>query len=77
MILIGPKDGQRHCEPEPRYLEEECSDAWRLHVCPTTIIRLKIFSIKPYLNGGVSHSVNSEGIPHVIVIVIVFVFGWS
>ena len=32
VILIGPKDGQRHCEPEPRYLEEECGDAWRLYV---------------------------------------------
>ena len=32
VILIGPKDGSRHCEPEPRYLEEECSDAWRLYV---------------------------------------------
>ena len=32
VILIGPKDGSRHCEPEPRYLEEECSDAWRLFV---------------------------------------------
>jgi len=31
VILIGPIDGQRHCEPEPRYLEEECSDKWRLH----------------------------------------------
>ena len=32
VILIGPKDGRRHCEPEPRYLEEECGDTWRLYV---------------------------------------------
>jgi len=31
VILIGPKDGRRHCEPEPRYLEEECGDTWRLY----------------------------------------------
>jgi len=31
IILIGPRDNERHCEPAPRYLEEQCSDIWRLH----------------------------------------------
>ena len=42
VILIGPKDGQRHCEPEPRYLEEECGDTWRLYV--RTFLPHKSFS---------------------------------
>ena len=48
VILIGPKDGQRHCEPEPRYLEEECNDAWRLHVSITCLKSLQ----KLTLGGG-------------------------
>ena len=28
MILIGPVDGLRHCEPEPDYLEN--SDEWEI-----------------------------------------------
>jgi len=31
VILMGPKDGKRHCEPEPRYLEEEHGEEWTLH----------------------------------------------
>ena len=32
MILIGPEnnDGGRHCEPEPLYLQQQCSEEWRL-----------------------------------------------
>ena len=32
VILIGPEnnDGGRHCEPEPLYLQQQCSKEWRL-----------------------------------------------
>lgn len=30
VILIGPRDGRRHCDPEPRYLEEAAGE-WALH----------------------------------------------
>jgi len=31
VILIGPIDGARHCEPEPAYLEELEDSGWTLH----------------------------------------------
>ena len=30
VILIGPIDGRRHCDPEPFYLQETKSETWKI-----------------------------------------------